>query len=125
MPAKSGAFVVSYKLISGDSALVEEWGRGTSHETETVFHPDHAELLLTHYCAQGNQPRLRVAELTHDTVVFRFVDVTNRLPDQSLLVERRLRFAGDDLEDTETYRAPDGKNETTTSRFTRVTTVAP
>jgi hypothetical protein len=119
MPGKAGPFVVSYRLISGGSVLVEEWGPGTPHETETVFHPDHADLLLTHYCAQGNQPRLRVAEVTADTVVFRFVDVTNRGPDQSMLVERTLRLGGEWFDDTEVYVAPDGTRETTTYRFTR------
>jgi hypothetical protein len=124
MPTKSGSFVVRYKLISGDTALVEEWGPGTPHETETVFYPDHADLLLTHYCAQGNQPRLRVATASSDAVVFRFVDVTNKAADQSMLVERTLRFAGDTFDDTEIYRGPDGKDETTTYHFTR-TAVAP
>ncbi len=118
-PSKSGGFTVAYKLISGESALVEEWGVGTTHETETVFYPDHTDLLLTHYCAQGNQPRLRVVEATSDSVVFRFVDVTNRAPDQSMLVERTLRFTGGAFDDVEVYRAPDGSNETTTTHFTR------
>jgi hypothetical protein len=126
MPSsKGGTFVVSYKLISRGTVLVEEWGPGTPSETETVFHPDHADLLLTHYCAQGNQPRLRAAEVTADAVVFRFVDVTNRGADQSMLVERTLRFAGDSFEDTEVYQAPDGTKETTTNRFTRVGPEAP
>jgi hypothetical protein len=121
MPSsKGGTFVVSYKLVSGGSVLVEEWGPGTPSETETVFHPDHADLLLTHYCAQGNQPRLRVAEVTGDAVMFRFVDVTNRGPDQSMLVERTLRFADGAFDDTEVYEGPDGTKETTTNRFTRV-----
>jgi hypothetical protein len=113
-------FIVSYKLISGDSALVEHWGAGTPHETETVFYPDRADLWLTHYCAQGNQPRLRVTEATADAIVFRFVDVTNREPDQAMLVEQTLRFTPDGaLEDTERYRAADGSDDTTTYRFTR------
>jgi hypothetical protein len=37
-----------------------------------------------------------------------------------MLVERTLRFAGDSFDDTEVYRAPDGTNETTTYRFTRL-----
>jgi hypothetical protein len=53
-------------------------------------------------------------------VVFRFVDVTNRGPDQSMLIERTLRLAGDSFDDTEVYQAPDGTKETTTNRFTRV-----
>jgi hypothetical protein len=121
MPSsKGGTFVVSYKLISAGTVLVEEWGAGTPSETETVFHPDHGDLVLTHYCAQGDQPRLRVAEVSGDALVFRFVDITNRGPDQSMLVERTLRFADDSFEDTEVYQAPDGTRETTTNRFTRV-----
>jgi hypothetical protein len=119
LPGKNGVFVVSYKLISGESALVEEWGAGTPHETETIFFPDLADLLLTHYCAQGNQPRLRVTEVSSESVVFKFVDVTNHLPEQSMLVERRLHFANDAFDDTEIYRAPDGSNETTTYHFSR------
>jgi hypothetical protein len=119
MPGKSGPFVVSYRLVSGGSALVEEWGAGTQHETLTVFYPDHADLLLTHYCAQRNQPRLRVAEASADTVVFRFVDVTNRQPGQDMLVERTLRLGPDSFDDTEVYRGDDGHDETTTYHFTR------
>ncbi|HEY6464146.1 MAG TPA: hypothetical protein VIY73_28450, partial [Polyangiaceae bacterium] len=119
MPGKSGPFVVSYKVISGQSALVEEWGVGTKSETETVFAPDHAELLLTHYCAQGNQPRLRVTDVSPEAIVFRFVDVTNRMPDQDMLVERTLRIARDSFDDTEVYRTADGHDAATTYHFTR------
>ena len=121
MPSKSGApFVVSYKLISGGSALVEDWGEGSSHETETVFYPDHADVLLTHFCAQGNQPRLRAAAASADSVTFRWVDVTNRAPDQAMLVERTLRFLPDgSLDDTEIYRAPDGSDDRSTYHLSR------
>jgi hypothetical protein len=119
MPGKSGPFVVSYRLVSAGSALVEEWGAGTPHETLTVFYPDGAESWLTHYCAQGNQPRLRVAEASADTVVFRFVDVTNRQRGQDMLVERTLRLGADSFDDTEVYRSDDGHDETTTYHFTR------
>ena len=53
MKTKKGVFQISYQLISNDSALVENWGVGSPHETETIFFPDHADLLLTHYCARG------------------------------------------------------------------------
>ena len=52
-------------------------------------------------------PRLRAVEATDDGIVFRFVDVTNRSPGQSMLVERTLRFVDDVFEDTETSRAPE------------------
>jgi hypothetical protein len=58
-------------------------------------------------------------EATDDGILFRFVDVTNRRPDQGMLVERRLRFGKDAFEDTETYATPEGKDDVTTYRFTR------
>jgi hypothetical protein len=112
-------FVVAYRLVSNGSALVEDWGEGSAHETETVFHRDHADVVLTHYCAQGNQPRLRAAEVRGDAVVFRFADVTDRDADEAMLVERALRVTADAIEDTEVYRAADGTEDRTVYRFAR------
>jgi hypothetical protein len=119
MVSSGTPFVVSYKLISNGTALVEDWGVGSAHETESVFHPDHADIVLTHYCAQGNQPRLRASRASDWTFVFRFDDVTNRTPDQAVLVERTLRFSGGTFEDTEVYQQPDGTDDVTTYRFVR------
>jgi hypothetical protein len=118
MPGKKGPFTVSYKLISGGSTLVETWGVGSGKETMTVFHPNHDELVMTHYCAQGNQPRLRAAS-ADDAIRFRFVDATNIEPSQAVLVERTLRFGADAFDDTEVYKQPDGTVESTTYHFTR------
>jgi hypothetical protein len=122
MKGKKEPFVVTYKLVSAGSALVETWGAGGAHETLTVLHPDHTELLLVHYCAQGNQPRLRAVESGPDGVSFRYVDATNIMPGQGVLTERRLRISagGDELEHTEVYRQPQGGDETTVYRLRRV-----
>jgi hypothetical protein len=120
MPGKSGPFRVSYKLISGDSALVETWGVGSGRETMTIFHPDHDDLLLTHYCAQGNQPRLRAVATSADGIVFRFADATNLGQGQAILIERVLRLKADTFDDTEVYRGADGAAESTTYHFTRI-----
>jgi hypothetical protein len=119
MPGKTGPFTVSYKLISGESALVETWGVGSGRETMTVFHPDHDDLVLTHYCAQGNQPRLRAATASADAVVFRFADATNLGAGQAVLVERTLRFGSEAFDDTEVYKGANGAPESTTYHFTR------
>src|SRR5688572_11955783 len=50
---------VSYHLFSADSVLLETFGM--TRPTLTAFHLDGDRLLATHYCAQGNQPRLRLA----------------------------------------------------------------
>ena len=120
MPGKKGPFTVSYKLISGESVLVETWGVGSGRETMTVFHPDHEVLVLTHYCAQGNQPRLHAVTVSADAVVFRFADATNVGPGQAVLVERTLHFGTDAFDDTEVYKGADGTPESTTYHFTRI-----
>lgn len=110
----------SFRAISGDSALVETYTTSSGRETMTVYHADGGALLLTHYCAQGNQPRLQLTSSTDDDYVFRFRDATNVLPGQSCLVEKRLHFTGDALAQTEIYRAPDGTTETTELVFSRI-----
>lgn len=119
-PTQSGGtFVVAYKLVSNGTALLEDWGAGGDHETVSVLHPDHASIVLTHYCAQGNQPRLRIVQASGDTFVFRFADVTNREPTQAMLVERTFHVAPGVLDFTETYGQPGGGTEVTTYHFTR------
>ncbi len=45
----------------------------------TMYHLDGPNLLLTHYCMAGNQPRLRATEISDDgkRVLFEFQDATN------------------------------------------------
>ncbi|MDQ3232797.1 MAG: hypothetical protein M3Q07_13350 [Pseudobdellovibrionaceae bacterium] len=118
-PNQNGSFKVSYRLISGDSALVETWGAGSPHETETVFHPDHDQLALTHYCAQGNQARLRMESFEGHAITFRRFDVSNRLPGQGVLSKLILRFTNNSFERIETYEGSDGKAETDVLHFKR------
>lgn len=116
---------VAYKIVSNGSALVETYGAGGAHETVTVFYRDHADLWLTHYCAQGNEPRLRAALATPSDVVLRFVDATNVSPDQGVMMERRLHLDADAFDLTETYRNPDGSPDVTTLHFVRSTPTSP
>jgi hypothetical protein len=50
---------VSYKVTAGGSAVVETIFAGTEHEMVTIYHQDGDDLILTHYCMLGNQPRMR------------------------------------------------------------------
>jgi hypothetical protein len=118
----------SFRLVSSGSALVETFAVGGKHETLSVYHRDRGSLLLTHYCAQGNQPRLRASETDANGITtFRFVDVTDLGDDEDVMVERRFQMrTGDgdtrnpqELVQTEVYKRPDGTLETTTLRFVR------
>lgn len=49
----------SYKLTSGGSVLIETTHEGTPHEMVSVYHDNKKkELVMTHYCAEHNQPKL-------------------------------------------------------------------
>jgi hypothetical protein len=88
------AFRIRYRLISADTALVEEFGDPAKQPTQTVFHLDDEHVLATHYCAQGNQPRLRLRPgSSADVLVFDFLDATNlRSLADSHLVRLTLRW---------------------------------
>jgi hypothetical protein len=49
---------VEYRVTGGGSAVEETLFRGTGHEMVTLYHLDGPRLLLTHYCAAGNQPTM-------------------------------------------------------------------
>jgi hypothetical protein len=54
--------VVTYKAIANGSSLVETWTMSPTRQSMTVYTMDGDRLLATHYCPQGNAPRL---QLTH------------------------------------------------------------
>jgi hypothetical protein len=76
---------VNYKVTSAGSAVVETLGAGTDHEMATVIHKDGEDLVLTHYCALGNQPRMK-AERPADgnKIAFRFTGGSNMKSDKDM-----------------------------------------
>lgn len=73
---------VRYRLASGGTVVEETLFPGTPHEMISLYHLDGTELLLTHYCSGGNQPRLRLdrAASTPGELRFTFLDGTNLDP---------------------------------------------
>lgn len=66
---------ITWKLISAGSVMMEEM----EHESMvSMYHVDNDRLLMTHYCAAQNQPRMQ-AEVSADgkTIAFKFIDGTN------------------------------------------------
>lgn len=116
-----GEVTVNFRLTSRNSVLVETYTAGTT-ETLTVFHHDGSALVATHYCAQDNQPRLKLVEKdsTATSVVFDFQDATNlKQPTDSHLVHLTLSWANPkQLVMTETY-LEDGKPEASTLTFSK------
>lgn len=69
---------VNYRLSAGDTVLVETWALAPGRESMTLYYVDDGELLATHYCPQGNQPRLRwVPEKSTGRLAFELKDGGN------------------------------------------------
>lgn len=72
---------IRFSLTAGGTVLVEQWLRGEQPHSLTLYHRDGAGLIATHYCPQGNQPRLKqLAETSLETVRFHFLDATDLDP---------------------------------------------
>jgi hypothetical protein len=70
---------LSYKVASAGSAVVETLTPSDEMEMVTVYHADGDSILMTHYCAANNQPRMR-ARVTSDNpkeIAFSYVDAAN------------------------------------------------
>jgi hypothetical protein len=80
-PADQAA-TVTYRVASGGSVVEETLFPGTPHEMISMYHLVDGELVLTHYCAMANQPRMRLdrGASTPDRLVFAFDGGTNLDP---------------------------------------------
>jgi hypothetical protein len=68
---------IHFYLTAAGTVLVESWEvRGQPHSM-TLYHRDGKGLLATHYCPQGNQPRLTLAGRDSSGLHFAFRDVTD------------------------------------------------
>lgn len=71
---RSRPSVATYSMTGGGHVLVEVLA-GMS----TAYHLDNGQLMLTHYCGAGNQPRMRVKSIEDGgrRISFEIYDITN------------------------------------------------
>lgn len=72
-----GAVGVIYKVTSGGTAVIERFPLGSAEEMLTMYHQDGTDLVLTHYCSAGNQPRMRARTITANVLAFEYDGGTN------------------------------------------------
>lgn len=111
---------VNFRVTSGGSAVFEQQFAGTDHEMTSVYHLDGAELVMTHYCAAGNQPRMRLnrEKSSAKELVFDFAGGTNLDPAKDGHVHAgRIRVVGDGRFEAEWYFHAGGKRAGTNSFF--------
>lgn len=94
-PIMNEVCTVEYTLTGGGSAVVE---RMTLHGgMTTVYTLDGDRVLLTHYCAAGNQPRMSATGLADGVAEFKFVDITSlKSADAPHMHDLTLTFESDD-----------------------------
>ena len=69
---------IRFSLTAAGTVLVEEWTRNGQPHSLTLYHRDGADLIATHYCPQGNQPRLAMLPQADRSVIrFAFKDITD------------------------------------------------
>jgi len=85
---------VSYRVVSNGAVLMETLFGGTSHEMITMYHLDGDDLVLTHYCAAGNQPKMKLdtAASTEKDLRFTFAGGTNITAEGFHMHEARFIF---------------------------------
>jgi hypothetical protein len=96
--------LVTYQVIAGGSCVLEtsEMQHGPDEQATkmaTVYHMDGPQLMLTHYCAAKNQPRMRATEISPDggDVLFTFIDGTNlRSRDVGHMDKAHIKFLSED-----------------------------
>lgn len=70
MGDKEETVKVVYELTSGGTAITEKLMQGTPQEMTSVYHKDNKSIAMTHYCALGNQPHLKLKKQTDNMVSF-------------------------------------------------------
>lgn len=71
-------FKIKFELTANDTTLIETWVYKGKKHSLTLYHLNGKDLMATHYCPQGNQPRLNLTNSsTTNNVSFAYLDATN------------------------------------------------
>lgn len=109
---------VTYRVTGNGSVVMETMFPGTDHEMINMYHMVDGELVATHYCSSGNQPRFKldVAKSTPTELVFAFDGGTNFDPAKDTYVRAgKLSFMDGKLVENWTFYG--GGKETGTAVF--------
>lgn len=87
---------VVYRVTAAGSAVMEDQFPDSAHEMVSIYHLDGDDLVMTHYCAAGNQPRLRLdrAKSTPDELFFAFDGGTNFDPTKDMHIHEAVLHLG-------------------------------
>ena len=103
--------VSSYRSTAAGHAVIEFVFPGSEHEMVTVYHMDGDDLVLTHYCILGNQPRMKLASAPDGSeLIFKCDGGTNfKSEADDHMHEGHLTFLGPDRMKSEWFEHKDGE----------------
>lgn len=106
---------IVFESTARGSVIVERWMLGERTHSLTIYHRDGERLIATHYCPQGNQPRLAATAAVDGEIRFAFVDATDLDPGESYQHDLAFKRNPDgSVSRTEIYWGPDGAGEEST-----------
>ena len=113
---------VSYTVVSGGTSLMERLATPDGHDMVTMYYPDGSRIMMTHYCSEGNQPRMKAQAAAGEpkSLAFNFVDATNLASPQAEHMRKLLvRFDDADHFTQEWTHRKAGKEETGVFKYSR------
>ncbi len=111
---------VVYKTTSNGSVLMETLFPGSPHEMVTVYYLEGDHLVLVHYCAAGNQPKMALVKSSVNGLEFDFAGGSNvKVRKDAHMHALRMTFDGKDKIATEWDYFKGGKKSDVT-RFSFV-----
>ena len=103
---------IVFEPTAGGSVITERWMVGERMHSLTVYHLDGDRLVATHYCPQGNQPRMVARAAGSAGVSFAFLDATDLDPHESYQHDLSFSWnAGGTVSRADTYWGPEGAEE--------------
>lgn len=106
---------IVFEPTAGGTVIIEKWMLGELMHSLTIYHLDGERLIATHYCPQGNQPRLAAAATGESEIRFSFLDVTGLDTGESFQHDLSFKWnSNGTISRAETYMNPNGAGEEST-----------
>jgi hypothetical protein len=116
----------TYRVVSGDSAILLDTNVPGESNMITMFNPDGQRTVATHYCSMGNQPRMVSSGTDTKNIAFKFKDVTNDDGKSGSMRDLTIVLVDKDHHNQIwTWQDAKGKQQVETFKFTRAASSAP
>lgn len=108
---------IAYNVVSNGTAVMETIDTPGDADMITMYHLDGDRIMLTHYCAMGNQPVMKLEKATANELRFGFAGGTNMDPAKDVHIHSgRLRWVEGGRLESE-WDVYEGPKQTATHKF--------